>query len=275
LPSFPDLHDDVDAGAPVVAAPGPVAPADVLARVKTEGLRRRTRRHRRNGVLAALGIALLAVPAVALLPEDGTDDVTVAAEGDREAERPATTGARRPTTTVTTGTTLPPPSTASTVVVEGEDVGLIPPLVIEREPTATTVPAAPVCRNSTDPACGEFRWDPAPAANQDLTAAFVDVPATVTAGEPTTFFVAWSDPDATLAYDMFSADNALLAQPCQIENRFGPWTPPPAEPGSGELSYTHTFEAPGTYTVAVALATGACDSPYNSQGTVYLDVTVV
>lgn len=273
MPSFPDLDDDVDAGAPVVAAAGPVAPADVLARVKTEGLRRRTRRHRRNGVLAALGIALLAVPAVALLPEGGTDDVTVAAEGDGDAS-PRTTEARRPTTTVTTATTattIPPTS----VVVEGEEVGLIPPLVIEREPTATTVPPGPACRNSTDPACGEFRWDPAPAANQDLTAAFVDVPATVTAGEPTTFFVAWSDPDATLAYDMFSADNALLAQPCQIENRFGPWTPPPTEPGSGELSYTHTFEAPGTYTVAVALATGACDSPYNSQGTVYLDVTVV
>jgi hypothetical protein len=269
LPSFPELHDDVQ----VVGAPpaGPVAPADVLARVKAEGLRRRTRRHRRNGVLAALGIALLAVPAVALLPEDGDDDVTVAAEGDGDAA-PRTTEAHRPTTTVSTAataTTAPP----TTVVVEGGDVGLVPPLVIEREAPVTTVPA-PVCRNSTDAACGEFRWDPAPAANQPLTAGFG--PSTeATAGVPFTIEVNWADPDAAdLTFDHFSPDGVGLARACTIEPRYGPWTPPAPARGAGQLRYTHTFEAPGTYTVVVSLGTADCNSPYGSDVTVEQTITV-
>jgi len=36
-------------------------------------------------------------------------------------------------------------------------------------PVPTTAAPAPSCRNSTDAACGEFRWDPAPAANQPMT----------------------------------------------------------------------------------------------------------
>src|SRR5437016_1743450 len=35
--------------------------------------------------------------------------------------------------------------------------------------TTTTVRPGPVCRNSTDQACGEFRWDPAAGPDAPMT----------------------------------------------------------------------------------------------------------
>ena len=77
---------------------------DVLAAVKAEGLRRRRRRHRRNGVLAGLALALVAVPAIALLPgDDGDDDATCRRgrradpdDGDDGSTPTTTTGDDRP-----------------------------------------------------------------------------------------------------------------------------------------------------------------------------------
>ena len=281
MSSFPD--SDVRTSTGVPAAGGGTAPSDVLARVKAEGLRRRTRRHRRNGVLAVLGLAIVAVPAIALLPGDGGDeDVTVAAESDADA-RPTPTSARRPASTTvppstaTTATTLP---TVTTIVVDGDEVGLIPPTSVVRPPRTTVPPStappttAPVCRNSTDAACGEFRWDPEPAPNQPLTAAFVDSPGSAVVGEAVVFNVVWSDPDATLSYDSFSAEGVGLGRACAQQARFGPWTPPEPAGGSGELSYQHTFTAPGTYTVVVSVGTADCNNPYGNDTTAETVVTV-
>lgn len=283
MPPFPDLEPDVGHGQePTVAAPaGPLAPEDVLLRVKAEGLRRRSRRHRRNALLAALGLAVVAVPAVTLLPADGgPEGVTVAADpGDGDAAD--TGGEREASTTVAEGPTTAVPTTSGEVAAATTAVEESRPPITEPLPPTTVAPAAPEtttpapqCRNSADPACGEFRWDPAPGPNEPLTASFVDVPATVTAGEPVTLFVAWSDPDATLTFDNFSAEGVALAPSCAVERRYGPWTPPEPAGGSGELSYTHTFASPGTYTVIVSLGTGTCGEPYASERTVQLDITV-
>lgn len=274
---MPSLHDLTDADIEI-GMDGPAAPADVLARVKSEGMRRRTRRHRRNSLVAMLGLVAVALPAIALLPgDDPADDVRVA--GETENESPATVD--RPDGTVpTTVAASVPPTTAVAPPVEPEgDVELGPATQYERpEPTPTTVPPAttpaPVCQNSTDPACGDFRWEPAPAANQPLTAAFVDAPATAAVGEAVSFSVAWSDPDAQLSFDYFSADGVAIARDCAIERRYGPWTPPDAAAGSGELSYSHTFTEAGTYTVLVTLSTADCNSPYSSDRTVETTVTV-
>ncbi len=276
MSSFPDSDVRTSVGVPT----GSTAPEDVLARVKTDGLRRRTRRHRRNSVLAALGLAIVAVPAIALLPgDDGNDDVTVAADSD--ARPTPTTNRRRTTTTTpstvapTTATTLP---TVTTIIVDGDEVGLIPPTSVVRRPTPTTAPPttapAPVCRNSMESACGDFRWDPAPAPNQPLSLGFVDSPASAVVGEPVVFNVVWSDPDATLSYDNFSADGVGLGQACAAVQRFGPWTPPDPAGGSGELTYQHTFSAPGTYTVVVSAGTADCNSPYGNDATAEIVVTV-
>ena len=272
---FPD-SDVREAGVSAVPT-GSTAPDDVLARVKAEGLRRRTRRHRRNGVLAVFGLALVAVPALALLPgdDDGAEDVTVAASTTQQ--RPTPTTNRRPTRT----TVAPVPTTAApvvtTIVVDGDEVGLIPPTVIERPPRTTVPPTtapAPTCRNSMDSACGEFRWDPQPAPNQSLNASFVDVPATIAAGTPVTFTVEWSDGDAQLAYSDFAVDDEpLLGQACTADVRYGPWTPPDPAAGSGRVSETITLPA-GDHRITAQLGTGDCNNPYASESTVQIFVTV-
>lgn len=279
MPSLPDLHDDAQTVvSPAVGAAG-LAPADVLARVKSEGLRRRNRRHRRNAALAMLGVVAVAIPAVALLPGgDTAEDVRVASSPEGRSstsdEAPATS---EPPLTIDTATTVPE------VVVDPA----LPPASTPDGPVATTVPApvpttaapAPACRNSTDPVCGDFRWDPAPAPNQALTASFTSAPATAAVGEPVTFELQWSDPDAVVSYEHFAADGAVLARSCVHERRAGPWTPPAASPGSGTQSYSHTFDTPGTYEVAVYLATNAdpafgCDDPYASEAFVTHTITV-
>lgn len=279
MPSLPELHDDVavSADAPSLPTAG-LAPADVLTRVKTEGLRRRTRRHRRNRVLAALALAVVAVPVVSLLPgADGPEEVRVASapdagtteadaeepdaeEPDAELDVPAITVAEVPALTVP----APDAPVESPLAPDAPPVSLGPATVIER-------PAGPTCLNSTDPSCGEFRWDPQPSPNQPLEASFVDAPAEAIAGEPVTFTVQWADGDAQLVHHEFSVD-AILGRACTYEQRYGPWTPPAAAAGSGSLTYTHTFTEPGTYLVSAFLATGSCDSPY--RGDVFVDHTV-
>ena len=281
---MPSFHDaDLTIANPVEVPTGATAPEDVLSRVKSEGLRRRNRRHRRNSALAVLGIAIAAVPAVALLPDGGGDaeDVTVAAEGDANEGRPTTSVARRPVTSLTTATTtvetLPP---TTVVQVEGGEAVLIPPTSVVRPPRpTTTVPPpttapAPTCRNSTDPACGAFRWDPEPAPNAALSIGFVDPTTTAAVGEEVVFNVVWSDADATLTYDNFSAEGVGLGRACTQEARFGPWTPPEPAGGSGDLVYRHTFTEAGTYTVVVSAGTADCNTPYGNDATTELTVTV-
>lgn len=263
---FPDVDELLEVRVPA----GPAAPEDVLAKVKTEGLRRRTRRHRRNTVLAVLGLAVVAVPAASLVPSGDRSGLTVASEGDSEAEAP-TTEARRPATTVASGQTTAVPTTVTDEPVPVPTTAARPGATPQ-----TTVPAAPACRNSADPACGEFRWDPAPEANDPMTAAFVDAPSVVAAGEAVTFAVAWSDPEAALTFDDFAAgDEPLLGGPCTIERRYGPWTPPAAARSGGELSYTHVFDTPGQHVVRVYLAVGQCgSSPYFDEIVVTHTLTV-
>jgi hypothetical protein len=255
----------------VVAPPDDeAAPAsdDVLAAVKAEGGRRRARRHRRNAVVGALGLVALAVPALALLPDDGDDQLTVAADAES-----STTEARETTTTTPSSTV----TTAKTVVA---DTTLVTPSTAASRPATTAVPRTTVppldCHNSTDPACGAFRWEPAPGTNQALAASFVDPPTEAVVGQEATFVVDWSDPDADQITDAFSTEGTSVGAPCSVGQRYGPWTPPPAQPGSGTRTFRHTFTSAGVYPVNVDLFTGnVCVHPYASERHIELLITVV
>jgi len=237
------------------------APDDVLAAVKTEGRRRRARRHRRNTAIAMLGVALLAAPALALLPDSGDDDQVTVASDD------ASTTTERPSTTVpaTTETSGPLGLTETTIGVATVETATTVPGTRPTPAPTTTVPPL-VCHNSTNPACGQFRWDPPPGANQQMLASVSWTPAQPVVGEPVTFTVGWSDPDANAIDGFFSPDGAGLGAPCQYPQGYGPWTPPAPAPGSGSWTYTYTFSAPGSYTVAMNVWTGdVCANPYASE----------
>jgi hypothetical protein len=156
-----------------------------------------------------------------------------------------TTARRRPTTTPATTPATTPPATE-------------PPLV---------------CSNSVDPACGAFYWSPDPG-NAPATISTAEV-LELTAGEPTTISVDWSDGDAGLRFEHFSTDGALIASGCAVEPRYGPWSPPAASPGSGTLHYAYTAPTtPGTYLLGISIGTGDCTGPYVSEAQQLITVNV-
>lgn len=190
------------------------------------------------------------------------------------AGAPTTTAGRGgPTTTRrgagTTAPTSPPPSSTS------------PP-----QTTTTTI----VCRNSQNPACGEFRWDPAPAANQSLTISLGASPMAPQPNQEVTFSVRVEDPDhlvdntcATIDFGDGSptVSPGTCPHPPACPPHFGPWTPPPAQPGVyGPTQFArHTYAAPGTYLVTVTFFSITQDrcpdlDPYSSSGGGSLSVTV-
>lgn len=212
-----------------------------------------------------LNIGLYALAAIALVALV----VSVATGGGQKPKQVEVATQARPTTTPPT---LPRPTTtlpaATTTTVTPTTVGgpatTAAPAVGGRTattrattggaPATTTTTAPPVCRNSTDPRCGDFRWDPLPN-NQPLTVNVSFSPAAPKAGDSVTFTVEVSDPDhavtsncAVVEYgDGYSEPPA----PCPVPTcgpAHGPWDPPAAQPGTQRFTYSHIYAAAGSYT---------------------------
>ncbi|MFP5318654.1 MAG: hypothetical protein ACLGI2_10215 [Acidimicrobiia bacterium] len=137
-----------------------------------------------------------------------------------------------------------------------------------------SAPASSECTNSSEAACGPFRWEPDPGPNAPLV---VTVTATPRSDDPRTFdfVVVYEDPDATIREDCrmgdFGDGGTVAATSCAVPAclaTYGPWKPPAKEPGYAEALASHTFPGPGTYTVRFSAASGGmCGHPYASTGT--------
>lgn len=283
---MPSLLDHLESGD---AAPSPSAPVDLIDSVKAEGRRRRTVRHRRNLAVALLGLTMVALPAVALRPDgDGPQrEVSVATEGgDQTLTEAIPEAASSVLDTLPADAVVVPPDTPAVTepptVATSAPATTVPPATVARvtprnqfravDPTVTTT--KPTCRNSDQPSCGPFRWNPAPSPNQPLVASFSKAPRSGVVGQSVTFEVTWSDGDARLSFDNFTTDGTVLVGSCSIAPRYGPWTPPAAAAGSGTLRYPHTFTSPGVYEVNVGLSTASCASPYGSDTVVKTEIRV-
>ena len=279
---MPSLLETLDGEDPVSQ---PLA-TDVIDAVKAAGARRRSSRRRRKLAGAVVALGLLAVPATALRSRGGDRDqpreVAVATNG---LGTMSDLGPGSPSMPVIDPVPDPvPPTTLPPAPGPTSAVGAPPPTASARSapPTTALAAAAPaattttarVCRNSIDPVCGEFRWDPPPAPNQPLIAEFTKKPAEAAVGQPVEFEVAWSDADAGLSYDRFSTNGIALATSCSLTPRFGPWTTPAAVGGGGKLPYTATFPELGEYRVIVTLGTASCASPYGNDTLVETLITV-
>lgn len=164
---------------------------------------------------------------------------------------------------------------------------------------ATTVPlrpgppgrGAPPCRNSTDPACGPFSWDPAPRPDRPLTITLEVLPAEPRAGEQVTVRVVATDPDAPVTTNGGTyfwddphdtgAQVGFAATLVRGQERFGPWTPPVPEPGRLEIAFTHTFSQPGTFRFHFEARSGdesdpgnPARHPYAGTGSASVEITV-
>ena len=204
-------------------------------------------------------------------------------------------------TSASSGVTDPVASAPATTEVAGALPAAAPLAATVAQPAATTAPAkaaaapappaAATCLNSTDPSCGAFAWSPAPAANQPLTIAVEVFPAQPRVGELVTVKVIATDPDALVTTN---GGSYFFADPHSLEpqigfaatvdagvTRYGQWTPPPAQPGRLELSFTHTFSQAGTFDFTFAALSGdegdpgnVERNPYASRGSAKVPISV-
>ena len=178
---------------------------------------------------------------------------------------PASTEAA-PTTTEAPPATVP--ATTTTVAA-----------VNQAAPTTTTTL---VCRNSYDPACGAFRWDPSPATGGTPSVSIKPSPPNPIVGQQVTFTVTISDPNTAVytcgqvSYGDGMNENctASTASPnCRV--RYGPWTPPARYADSVSTSFTYTYRSADTYTVSAKYPVGStCYDPYQGWATGSVTVTV-
>lgn len=198
-------------------------------------------------------------------PAPATAPESAAAPGTSTPPAPAAATATAATAASTAATTAPAPSTAA-------------------------APATAPCRNSADPACGPFRFDPQPAADRPMTLTVTTEPTAVAAGTEVVFRVALNDPDG-VGYGAsvvdFGDGIGLGASSVQSCRKFGAWDPP--APGSASavevVEYRHVFQAPGTYTARFSFdagpfdctdaTTGRGDRPFASSAAGEVTVVVV
>jgi hypothetical protein len=220
----------------------------LLERVHARGQAIHRRRQVIRGLSAATAVLLLAAVPGALATSGGSGRKSVRTIGG-----PSTSTSEETTTSLTPTTTTAPLATTTTV----------PPS------TTTTL----VCRNSTNPACGAFRWDPPPAPDQPLTRTVTYSPAHPRVGEQVTFHFVFLDPDDSRAREWQRSgkiefgDSTLNYDglPPDCPPRYGRWTPPAAAPGRWEADFQHIYTRPGTFTVSGAGDyVGACYDPYAS-----------
>jgi hypothetical protein len=147
---------------------------------------------------------------------------------------------------------------------------------------ATTSTTADPCRNSTDPACGDFYFDPPLAPDQPAEISIVASPASPRVGETVTFTVTVIDPDGTgPACESFDPDAKDIEPPAADGGegvptqgscagasprsvslaRYGPWDPPEPTPSRHEVTFTATYTVPGQRTAVYETTdVGRCDA---------------
>jgi hypothetical protein len=235
---------------------GPKPPSDravLRERVHARAKQLRFRRHLRiAGALISTAAVIAALAGVALLPNEPAHDVRdVATEPTATAEPTAS----------------PEPTPSPTV-----------------EPTPDPTPTPLVCRNSYDPACGEFRWDPAPEPNMDIEIEIDVEPAAPRVGDKVVFrFTVVDDtPKRPFRYTTGFGDGPprTLMEMCVLGREpYGPWTPPEPIRTVTEDKTDHTYEEAGTYEVLFVYANDHChgdgpESPFVGEGTAKLTLEV-
>jgi len=252
------------------------------------------------GLCAAVAVALIAATAGLLSGGGGSQNVqatgaaqattptTLSGEGVVNAEPGVlpppdapgpTTSTTAPALVLGTVITRPPTTAAPKPAAKAPAPSTTAALKNTAPPNGAT--PTTVCRNSYDPACGPFSWQPPPDPNQPITG---QVTATNKGGGAVTFTVTGTDPDAAPLQECnidfgdgqgYHCDPRPAIDPSYCPPQYGPWTPPAKNKGSIAADLNHTYAQPGTYqvTVNVRSAMQECNNPYASSAD--LQVTVV
>ena len=234
------------------------------------------------GLYALATISLLALLAEIVSGGGPARRVEVAGE---TARRPTTTAALGPTSSIpattlqaggptTTAAAVPTSRPAALAPVTTRGSSSPPPVVFNPPPPSPTPP----CRNSTDPRCGPFSWDPPPGPNEPLVIQ-VDV-APDGSQAKLTFQV--SDRDHAVSANCATLDygdgttESLPCSPAPCPSAFGPWTPPSREEGRREFTYHHSYPRAGEYAVRFTFRNDKdrCPDPYGNSESGEIKITV-
>lgn len=213
------------------------------------------------GAAAIVLAGLVALPVIALTSSSGRQR-----SGLVFTSAPSTTLPSAPTTaTAVPSTTLPVAPTTTAVTAT--------------QHPATTTTTTLVCRNSYNPACGPFRWDPMPTIDKPTVSIKYSAN-----GLDVTFTVTISDPDTTVnscGQISFGDGGGGCSPGSGITNgpacltRYGPWDPPAKKPDSVTMRYPHHYIKAGQYTVSAQYTVGdGCYDPYQGLATGSITVTV-
>ena len=169
------------------------------------------------------------------------------------------------------GTTAPAPASAPPP--PSQPSGPASPPFTPTQPEDPAIPTAPPCRNSTEPRCAGFYWDPPAGDNQPLSVAVViDPPPAV--GEPVTFRVTIVDPDHAVTANCAEVDfgdGSAVDQPAcnPVEcAAYGPWDPPAKVTGREIFTFSHRYLPGGPYLATFTFRTDRdrCPDPYGGRG---------
>lgn len=251
------------------------------------------------GILARAGMTTVVEAAAAVVEPTTTTSSTVAPVPAPPTTRrgPVTTTTRVPTAVLSAAV-----SATTTTAVPATTITAAPATTITAPATTTTTaapapigtvapaPISPVdpCRNSTDSACGPFRFDPQPGADNPMTVEVTVEPATPVAGQPMVFRITLTDPDG-VSYDATNfnfGNSGIGGSTPEACTKFGPWDPPARDPATATqtVNVSHTYFEAGTYTATfffdagpfdcVDSVTGRGDRPYASSATGTVTVVV-
>src|SRR5436305_2201201 len=199
---------------------------------------------------AVILTVVAAVPGVLLDRGSSAKNVTAA---QQFAPTTTTTTVDAPAAGVATDPAPAPTTTAPQGVVMALQTGPAPGVTTTtarrpqpaRAPAPAPAPAKP-CRNSYDPACGPFRWDPDPGGNQPLTVAASPPSQQVKAGAEVNFHIVAEDPDAKVdrCYTVDFGDGQkgdTCPRPTACQAPYGPWSPPAKVHDRYEFDVKHTY----------------------------------
>ena len=233
----------------------------LLDRVHARGRELRRRRQTTLGFVAVAVLLLIAVPALALPGGgDGHRKVNTIGSPTTSVETvPETVAGPETTTTEATTTTLAPSTTTTALV----------------------------CRNSYNPKCGPFRYDPPPVSHP-ITVSITFSPPNPTTGEKVAIHVVADSPDTGLGnYNATWGGRPPIGQARIVDPycdstparpRYGPWDPPPRHPGHQEFDFEATYNEAGSYPVNFSISSApACpdaEDVYHTDGEGNATVTV-
>ena len=182
---------------------------------------------------------------------------------------------------------VPSPTTAPATDVPSSPAPPAPPETATTAeplpPTPAVPPSSPaVCHNSTDPACGAFRYEP-PLTNAPAHLQIVSTePAAPVVGDTVTFTVRLTDPDSFVAktpdlcgtLSFGDGETGDCISDCAGTGpQYGPWDPPAPEPGDGTFTVKHVYARAGDFVAAFSTTAGTC-SPRASNASASTTVHV-